>query len=1581
MAANDIDINVLPPLPSIGPDPNNPNGLPVVNYNEPYNEPVHEDVDVSEDDWLSIANGVESKKTSGVDNDVDFFTAKPATKEGYTIAGNDIDIASAKPIKVDSDDPWEAAMAYQNRSLGIWEEAKVKMDLGNLTKYRAHVARQLFGGKITLEQAAEMVGGRHQEILRKYNINENTVKFSFEKFKNDPLKTMLGESAQMLPFYADSLQKGAAYAAILGPATAWVRGKQGQAAGALAGTAVEPGGGTVAGAATGRTVGIVTGLIEGVNSGMLMGTFHTSMEIEGMNLYMDLREKGIDDYTAKVAGLAGGLMDGVLETASFGIMTAPVKGAAKKAAAKMLWKQLENNPIAKKTFVAMLTKVTEEYLKRVGVETSTEMLQDVVNTSMQYLAAQADSVDEAKPKPEDWKKIVTETGPQTAAAMLLMSLVSTPFDIANANVGSVKGGEGEIGTKAEIEQNLKDLSEGKQVNTGTFTLEGRVEYNIAPDTNAAEIEAELKESEAKLSELQNRKAAMAKAGEDTTDIDNEIKYEQEYQQLLGEELGKNRQAAQTNTNDITQRTIRKAELEAKAKEEFLTVEELKELNEIQVAEKIEREETDGKVLQGRRNQISTEIRDLDAKINQAEKDLEKAKSEGKQTNRILDRLTNLYNKRQELESERALIDSGDLTANDYRLPGAPKKVQFSAKQYLQQRIKSLKDTLKAVNNAIKTGVRMTRREIRDVQNSIISLVKDSDMSDKDKTKFFTTIRNVQTQEQLNKVLPDIIEKINTLEEKTNKKAALGLISKLLKQADYKKGGKNPVGKFTADIQRVLDLIKDAAKKTKAEAYAEIENIMNGAADRELTDAETERIRILNDFSGLKDKNSNDLMRIARALKMLIEDGKAEATLRELAQKQHREEILQQASESIDGNAPATGKRIVSTKDAIKQWLRTLGKSHDSWEGLMNILSQHDKTRKLAKILDVYPAKIARIKGQIEAVNKFREMAMEALGVKNERQFLKKLEADSKIVEVGEYVDQDGNGVKLQVSRAEARKLAMEMRDPTLRESLRQGNKYTFREDVFNPMDKSTEQLLDEFLTPEDKRFIDAQLDFYRWYYKRANSYYRDRYGVDMPYNENYSPVRREVDMDKDGDNWLKEATYRISIQPTSFKSRTATKAPLALRSDILVMEEHIATTEHFIAFDNLVRDMDTIFKNNDIRKKITEKFGPDILKLVDQHIADIKRDGIERIRAELELFDRFRASFTASMLGLKAQIALKQLTSIGVFALDIPIADFTAGIANFFSNPVKAVETLSKSYFLKDRADSLSIEIRDIVRSQQFSMFVKKRSLTHALYFWTQLGDRASIYVGGWAVYKHVLNKTGDPAKAMEAFERAVDKYQQSGHIDQLASWQRGNPLQKSFVMFMSDQMKQLRAEIHAIRDAVIHKDSASINKAVKTVAICHFILPTMVQFITNAFQWDNEDQLRAVLLGSLNATAIIGEILALGVNEAMRLAGGNVEDFGDLELNFLRPILKIKTALRKIDPEDITLDDFVEVMLTLSKETIGPLVGWPIKYVLNVIEKTPEYLSEDEFKKLGLLLMGWSPYIIEKKGQDDTEDDSEDDE
>lgn len=1616
---------------------------PTSDYDGNNDATVTDNVDTKEDDWSAIANGSEKQKTNGVERTADPITVKPVNKEGYTIptTNNDVDITTAKPVTNPDND---------SHNMGIWEETKVKYDLGDLTKFRAQTAKQVWSGKLTPQQAKAQIQTRQQEILNKYGISK-APEFSFEKFKKDPLRTVIGESAQMLPFYADALQKGAAYSAVLGPVTALIRGKQGQTAGAIAGTVAEPGAGTIAGAATGRTLGTIGGLVEGVNNGMLVGTFHTSMEIEGMNLYMDLREKGISDKTAKTAGLAGGLINGILETASFGFMTAPIKGAAKKAAAKMLWKELEENPIAKKAFTQMLTKVTTEYLKRIGAETSTEMLQDVVTTGMQYLSAQADSVESAKPTAEDWKNIITKTGPQTAAAMLLMGLVGTPFDISNANVGSIKGENGEIGTKSEIEQNIKNLSEGKAIDTSGFTLQSHISYNTELGTESGitehqgkEIDAEINEQNERISNLQGnlKKATSEGDQERIREIQDSLQYEQDYAKLLKDEKAKTQQSKENSTSNIIERTARKNELETKSKNEILSIPELKELNEIHVAEKIENEKAGEKVLQGRKQQLDTDIRNIDGEIEKAVKEEDIARKSRTDIETKQDRISSeiakiekensdlseslkgtdipedvaqiktemsknkqlisqLKKQHAELEKQRLKLNKaveaagvksdklgvkrGDLDAErsaiiagEVKEINPNSKVQFTAKQYVGQRVAALKKTLAAFNHGVKQGVRLTRREIRDVQNSVISLVKDSDMPPADKSKFLTTIRNIQTQDQLKNHINDIISKINMLEEKANRKACLATIGKLLKRADLKRGGKTPQGKFNADIQRVLDKIREYTKLSKEEAQNRIENLIQTAIDndRELTDIETEEIRLADLASGLKEKSAKDLLRLIRVMKMLIDEGKIAGELRELAEKQHKEEILEQSRDSINGNLPAEGKRIIGAKEVALQKWRTLLATHDSWDGLMNILSQHDKTRKLAKILDVFPAKIEKIKGTMSAAGKFRDLAMKALNVKSETAFLRKLEKDSKVEKIGKYTDQNGKTVTLEASRAEARKLYMEMLDPSLKAALQEGNKYTFREDVIG-IDKSTEQLLNEFLTPQDKKLAEAQIGFYREYYNRANSYYRERYGVDMPFNENYSPVRRDVDMDKSNDNWLQEAVYRMSIQPTSFKARSATKAPIALRSDIAAMEEHIATTEHFIAFDRLVRDMDTIFKNKNNRKNITEKYGGDILKLVDQHIADIKRDGFERTRTELKMFDKFRVQFSASMLGLKAQIALKQVTGMGVFALGIPPQDYITGVSSFFANPIKAVETLSQSAFLKDRSDSLSLEIRDAVRSQEFSMITNKRpNLNQILYFWTQLGDKASIYVGGWSVYQHSLKETGNHEAAIEAFERAADKYQQSGHIDQLSAWQRGNGLQKMFVMFMSDQMKQLRTEVHTVRDALITKDPADMAKAIKTVAICHFVLPNLVQFISNAFQWDDEDQLRATIIGPLNSIAVLGDVINLAVEEAIRLCGGDIDNFQNLNTLFYAPAVQAFKAIRKLDPEDITLEDLLQCADSLTKETVGPAIGLPLKYVINVGEKGYEYVNENEFQKLGLLLMGWSPYIIEKKGQDNDNDD-----
>ncbi|UKI40474.1 MAG: hypothetical protein L6V95_09790 [Candidatus Melainabacteria bacterium] len=66
----------------------------------------------------------------------------------------------------------------------------------------------------------------------------------------------------------------------------------------------------------------------------------------------------------------------------------------------------------------------------------------------------------------------------------------------------------------------------------------------------------------------------------------------------------------------------------------------------------------------------------------------------------------------------------------------------------------------------------------------------------------------------------------------------------------------------------------------------------------------------------------------------------------------------------------------------------------------------------------------------------------------------------------------------------------------------------------------------------------------------------------------------------------------------------------------------------------------------------------------------------------------------------------------------------------------------------KDRQNSINMEIKDIVRSQEYQLITRYKDFRNSLYFFTQIGDKWSIVAGGWAVYREALNRTGDKAKS-----------------------------------------------------------------------------------------------------------------------------------------------------------------------------------------------------------------------------------------
>lgn len=1637
-----VSSDTLPPLPKTEDD---------YNEDEYYNS--------SSENRTSEYSVNETGEVQNYDDGIDWGSLAPVDESGFRNE-QEVDFESLKPYDV------------SEKPATVWDELALKKDMGSYTQYRAQIARDVMSGKISFEEAQGMAASRYQDTLNKYGVTK-APEFSFASFKANPFKTMFGEAAEMLPFYWGGMKKGAAASL----ATVPIAVGKNAAIGAASGTAV-PG----AGNAVGGGIGVVGGIIEGVNNGMLIGTFLESMEVEGGNLYMDLREKGVSHETARNMSLAGGVLNGILETASYGVLTAPIKGAAKKVAAKTLFNQISKSPAAQKAFKGTIAKVLTEYAKRTGTEVSTEMIQDVTNNVMTMLAAQADSIDTANPTMEDWTNILKQTGPKTLAASLVMGAIGIPFDVYNANVGSIKGNGGEIATKAEIEKNLQDLSEGKAVQTGDKVLQGHLVFDRQEDiafdsvedgqATINELEAELQETQESIASSQKEIARLEKKGnlteEETNMLNNHkqsVAFNEEYQRMVMDEITKTSE----KMNNTEAKQSRKQELTDKGKKQKLTPEELQELNDIWIEEEKAKgeKEIQENTQKARERELEKNIRDTDKKIENAQKREDNARENRNKIEEQQDKNTQKIN---ELEKENAEIDKAlentdieedvaemkatkqknieminELKKNNKALEkqrlkankdiesaileqeklGQQRndmdiersniqegliddnaKVDITAGGYKNVQLSALKKRLKAMQQGIKRGVRLAKREIRDALISATGLIKNSAMSDKDKTRLLSSLKNIDSQKKFKKVLPDLLNKISELEEKHNKKQLIEFTKKLLKKAKPKKGGKTPVGKFNADIQKILDDITEASKMTQAQAYSAIENIFDMAGDRLLTDEETQKVRILNDFGGMESKTSNELLKNARAIKMLIEDGKIAGQFREQAKKEHKEKILSEAKESIIGNVEPTGNKKKDKEafiNSIKQSFRSFGSMSETWEGLMHIACLHDKTKALVKLLDVFPSKMARIKGEMNSFNDFAKKAMEALGLNSFKQFADKVRQDNIVMDIGQYTDLEGNTVTLQASRAQARKLYMEMQDPEIRQQLKDNNGYTFKEDIevkesgndiidslfnnptggmFSVVDKSTEQMLEEFLTPEDLALIKVEFDFYKDYRKRENEFYREKYGIDMPDNPNYSPIARELDGGDRVDDWQKRSSYQKSMTPSNFRSRKNNKNKIKLQSDIEVMQNHIAETEHFMAMDEFVTDAKTIFGNAEIREIITDKYGVNFLRIIDQHLNDIMADGIESIRPEMGVIGKLRNMFTGAALGARAKIFFTQLTAVGVFSHAIPTTDFVKGLADFMRHPRECTKILSESYLLKDRQNSINMEIKDIVKSQEFQAITRYKDFRNVLYFFTQLGDKWSIIAGGWSIYKHTLDKTGDSKTAMEAFERAVNRYQQSGHIDNLSSWQRGNPLQKAMVMFMSDQMRQMQAEVRAVKDAIIQKDSASIKNAAKTVVLMHFVLPNLVQFVANGFAWDDEDQLKASILGPFTSIAVMGQILSAGVSLAMKYYGAKTENenlkdidmFETLDMNIFGPFNRltqdISKYIDKLYKDEAEQDDLTELWVKIFKNFIGPYAGIPIKYAADVWEKTPEYLEDDKYLDVLKLWSGVSPYTIETKGK-----------
>lgn len=800
------------------------------------------------------------------------------------------------------------------------------------------------------------------------------------------------------------------------------------------------------------------------------------------------------------------------------------------------------------------------------------------------------------------------------------------------------------------------------------------------------------------------------------------------------------------------------------------------------------------------------------------------------------------------------------------------------------------------------------------------------------------------------------------------------IRKLLKGTVPKKKEGKPRGKYGARVQEDLDTLRRAARMKPLEAAAKLEEnlityqnqippyeiaLENGV----LSMSATNLISLPDQAVELWTKLHGD---IAGYMASAVAERDRTTTNRQAQMEYYRESvigIMGGIPEDIDtvGEPAVTDKSIrARVRNAI---FAGMTNRLQGWKDVLDTLAFKDKRSRpgqsiISQFGDVLEQKNAEKKGGMEAMDQIREMVLDVYNLKNDRQMVKMLQQDAQEQNLGTFENARGQNVELIITRAQARKRIMEIMDPTLADTIYNIEGMAWTEEMV--------AAIRDFLTDADFEFMVRQLDWYQDYYQGVNEVYSEIYGVNLPYNPSYSPISRQgVNKVEDAGlgEFFKEMPFRASASSAgSLISRVSSTLPLAPRNDIEVLQSHVSEMEHFKAWAQKIRDLNSVFSNPDVRTAIRVNFGSNIDQHIQNFIQDFARGGAETA-ANIRGWDRIRSRYTRAVLAIKPTIFLKQLTSAVAYADSIPAVYWAKEFVRVDQIP-EAVDTLMQSTLMQHRWRKGEIErdIKTAMNSAEFARLRVKPSFMNKLLWLVKLGDSGAIILGGYPIYKYHLSQGRSPEEALRIFESVTESTQQSADLSEQSSWQRGGSFAKLFTMFMSSPNQYFRKEFGAVRNLA----AGRIDKAqfFKTVAIYHLLLPMFFQWVSDRFTWDKEEQLRAMILGPLNGIFIFGD----GLDAIIRAALG-MQDFG-LGMPIWSIFKDFGKALRLLDPDELDTEDFIRALRGLAGG-VGGATGIPLKQFVDLLIGFSDLLA-GEFEEGIAELLGWSPYLAEKAAEED---------
>lgn len=823
---------------------------------------------------------------------------------------------------------------------------------------------------------------------------------------------------------------------------------------------------------------------------------------------------------------------------------------------------------------------------------------------------------------------------------------------------------------------------------------------------------------------------------------------------------------------------------------------------------------------------------------------------------------------------------------------------------------------------------------------------------RERGKFLKAINNLKSE----KDFLDVIDRISKASKASERRVMIQKIQKELKGTVVKKKGGVPNAKFELEAQRTLNEMRKLGKTmTYQEAQVAIANKISAwqteNPDGAIPVSLLREIEVLKTV-GIKDQTVSELSYTLSAIESLKETGRTKKEIEIFNRETKIQQMKDTISDVITGGEPLPSEGLsIKTrerKNGITQNVREFLTTHQyGFEEILDVFSMRDKTslpyesflsRNIGdKVNDAFNN---QNRGELKVIEGISNSMKEVYGLDKNTQVMQVLGGLKEVVDLGDFKHADGVTRKLELSRGEAMQYHMWMQDETLLETFTETLHWT----------PEIMKAVTESLTEADKKMADVFIDdFYPKYYDSINKVYSKEYGVDLPFNPNYSPVHRSVDSIIPENVLLaQESAKYATAKNGSLKERQNSRIDLKATDAFENAMGHVAKMEHYKAWSDTMFELRRVFGDREIRQAITDIHGPGYMKVMDNFLNDFARDGVAREKV-IKAVDTLRMNVTKSLLGINVNVGIKQLTGVLNYGIELPTKDLVTGLGDFWLDPLNKAKFLhEKSGTLQERfGEGYERDIKFAIQKGYDKKLAGANNLSEMLFVLIRNADKFTVYQGSWAVYKSEYTRAKKAGKSdaeaekagIRAAENITNRVQESSRLDTLSSIQRGGSLAKLFTMLAGQPNKYLRLMNSAGRNYKAGRQSGKV--AARRLIWTWFVVPFVYnlvadQLVDEEYRDSPGGLVTRTLLGPLSYPLVVGQLFqqmyGWTQGEQFAFQASPVESFSN----------DIQKSI-----QNFTNEDMVDGV-TYAIDTIGKLTGVPTTIITRPVRDANKDSQKD---------------------------------